>query len=93
MLDIQLSDLNLLLFRPLVLFDLWVQLIEPSLSALLSNAAWDHIRDDFPVPFAVLSDVVFEDLILLRCPLLREVVPLVGQIVVACVALDHRLIH
>ena len=54
--EIQLDDFNIFFKCPLGFANIWVKLIEPAFSTLLSYATWQIHRDFRPVPCPVLLD-------------------------------------
>lgn len=50
------DDDLVLLFAPLVLADVWVQVVVPAFSALLSDASWQLLSDQAPIFGAMLLD-------------------------------------
>ena len=64
----ELNDEHILLQGPLTLADVWVEMVMPSLSALLSNATRETLGHLSPVFGALGSHDVGEDAILLLGP-------------------------
>ena len=58
----------LFLFAPAAFLDLWIQVVVPSLSALLSNSRWKVFGNHCPFLSTNTLDELNEDHILLRCP-------------------------
>ena len=93
MLIIQPQDLLVLLERPLFLDDGGAEDVDPALTALLVNAVGQSLAHLLPVLRPEDRDLLGENLVLSGRPgqFLRVLVASARQLLVALVALDHRL--
>ena len=87
----QLDNEHVFLHGPLALADVWIQVIMPSLSTLLSNAPWQALGHLGPVLGTLRRDDVREDLILLLRPGALGEMAAVVKLEPASVTLDLRL--
>ena len=67
-LQMGLDDYFIFLLSPFFLFDFWVQVVVPSLSALLSYPAWKGFGDIRPVSCPELLNPLIQYLVLFLCP-------------------------
>ena len=90
---VELKNLSVFLFRPLLLRDGWTENVDPALTALLVDAIGERLTDLLPVPGAVERDLPCQDRVLLLCPgnLLGMVLFRTNELKVALVALGHGL--
>lgn len=64
----RLNDSPVFFLSPLVLFDVWVQMVVPSLPALLANPAWEGLGDVAPIFSPEFQDIFREFFILFLTP-------------------------
>lgn len=88
---VQLHDQRVLLNGPLALADVWVEVVVPPLTALLTDATWEAFGNMSPVLGTVADDNFSEDDVLLLGPGSLGEVAAVIQLEPARVALDLRL--
>ena len=86
----QLDNEHVFLHGPLALADVWIQVIMPSFSALLSNAPWQAFGHLGPILGTLSRDDVREDLILFLRPGTLGEMATVIELEPACVTLDFR---
>lgn len=87
----QFDDQQILLHRPFPLHDVRVQVVVPTLTTLLSYAAWEVLGDLGPVFGALSEHNSGQDLVLLASPSPLCKVAAIDQLEPAGVALDLRL--
>ena len=90
-LQMEFDDHDVFLHGPLFLADVWVQMVVPSLPALLANAARESLCDLSPVMGSLTLDNLGQDPILILGPAALGEVRAVRDLEPPCVTLDLRL--
>ena len=91
MLDVHLDDLDIFLPGPLLLGNVWVQVVVPSLSALLANSAWQALGNVGPIVSAIANDDLSQNSVLFLGPAALGKMLAIVKFKPTCVALDLRL--
>ena len=87
------GNFNILQEWPLFLDDVGTELVQPALPALLGNTTRELVCRELPILLTIFGDKFCKNSILVFGPLLLGLLPLIGQLHVPRVALDHRLFH
>ena len=91
MLDVHLDDLDIFLPGPLLLGNVWVQVVVPSLSALLANSAWQALGNVSPIVSTIADDDLGQNPVLFLGPATLGKMLAIVKFEPTCVTLDLGL--